>query len=78
MNKCMCNAGENSLSVSVLLPGVQNGKPTPFTRYWGFAKLLLGINRNEGSWCKSLSDPSCPMPLPFPLLIFQAVKAKRE
>lgn len=78
MNKCMCNADENSLPVGVLLPGVLNGKPPPFTRYWKLARFLLGINRKEGSWYKRLSGHSFPMPLPFPLLIFQAVKAKRE
>ena len=78
MNKCTCSAGENSLLAGIVLPGVQNGKPTPLTRYWEFAGLLLGINRNEGSWYNSLSGPSLPLPLPIPVLIFPAVKAKRE
>lgn len=78
MTKRVCSGGENSLPVGMVLPGVQNGKSTPLIRYWELTGLLLGINRNEGSWYNNLSSTSFPLPLAIPVLIFPAVKARRE
>lgn len=78
MNKYMCSAGENSLTVGIVLPGLQNGKPTCLPRYSELAGLLLGISRCGDSWYDSLSGPSFPWPLPILLLIFQQLKQKER
>lgn len=74
VSKCMCSAGEGSLTAGMVLPGLQNGKP----KYSVLTGWLRSTSRSGGSSYSSLCSPSFPLPLPISVLIIPPVKAKGE